>query len=125
MEEGRVIELLAAHADRLNDPSAPLPEPRPEEMKYLAPLMEIAERLKATLVPVEPSAAFVRSLRRELVEAARRRQTPSQRSRRGWIIGAAALGSALSVAGVVALILRLRRERFQPQPSAGPAGVHP
>ncbi|HEY77092.1 MAG TPA: hypothetical protein G4O00_13120 [Thermoflexia bacterium] len=125
MEERRAAELLAAHADRLNDPSVTAPEPTPEEMAYLTPLMEIAERLKETLVPVEPPATFVRSLRRELVDAARRRQSATQRLHRGLVIGAAALGSVLSLAGVVALILRRRRGRLHAQPSAGTAGVHP
>ncbi|HID89659.1 MAG TPA: hypothetical protein EYP52_08125 [Anaerolineae bacterium] len=125
VEERRAIEVLAAHADRLNDPSAPSPDLSLEEMVYLGPLMEVAERVKKTLVPVEPPAAFVQSLRKELIEAARRRRSATQRLHRGLVIGAAALGSMLSLAGVVALILLHRRGRLRPQPSAGPAGVHP
>ncbi len=124
MEERRAAEILAAHADRLNGLPGQAPEPTPEETAYLAPLMEIAERLKETLVPVGPSEAFVRSLERELVEAARRQQATPPRFRRGLVIGAAAIGSVISLTGVIALILRHRR-RLSPHPSAGPAGVHP
>jgi len=122
-KERRVTEILAAHAERLTNSSAPPVELSPGEAAYVGPLMEIAERLKETLVPVEPPAAFVRSLGRELVEAARRRHAAAQRFRRGILIGAAALGSALSVAGVVTLVLLRRRTRFHPQPSPGPAGT--
>ncbi|HIE38751.1 MAG TPA: hypothetical protein EYH30_07235 [Anaerolineales bacterium] len=92
----------------------------PWERESLAPrLAEVAERLQRVMVPVEPSTAFVRSLGQELIEASRRRQEATRRLRRGLIIGAAALGSAASVAGVVALVLLRRRAHAGPQPAPG------
>lgn len=84
-----------------------------EEELVLPILAEMAERLQRTMMPVEPPTAFVRSLGQELVEAARRRRESVHRLRRGLLIGAAALGSAVSVAGVVAVVLLWRR-RAQP-----------
>ena len=78
---------------------------------YRDSLRELSERLQRAMRPVEPSAAFVHSLGRELVEAARRRQRTARRLRRGLLIGAAALGSAASVAGVTLLLLRRRALR--------------
>ncbi|MGD1995716.1 MAG: hypothetical protein PVH62_02975 [Anaerolineae bacterium] len=112
MRRERAVELLVAHAGALNDPSGD-PDLTPEEEAYLRPLMGLAERLKRVMVPVEPSADFVRNLGQELVGAARRQQSAAKRLRRAIIIGAAALGSALSVAGVVVLILLRRRGHAQ------------
>lgn len=72
-------------------------------------MMELTNRLRQAMVPVEPSAAFVRSLGQELVAAARRTPRMSPRLRRGILIGAAALGSVASVAGVVTVVLLRRR----------------
>ena len=120
IEGRRAADILSAHADHLIDPSASAVDAAPDELSYLRPLMELAERLRCTMVPVEPSATFVQSLGRELIEAARRRQAATQRLRRGIVIGAAALGSALSLAGLVALVLVRRRARPHPRPSSGP-----
>jgi len=73
---------------------------------------ELVERIRQVLVPVEPSAAFVRSLGRELVEASRRQRQTARRLRRGLVIGAAALGSAVS-AGLVTLLLLRRRAHMR------------
>ncbi len=78
-------------------------------------MTDLADQLKQVMVPVEPSAAFVRSLGQELVEASRRQQRAGRRIRRRLVVGAAALGSALSVAGVVTVILLRRRGRTQAQ----------
>lgn len=114
MEKQRVTQALAAHADRLIGRTGETVRMTPQEAKQLRPLMDVAEHLKAAMIPVEPSTAFVRTLGRELVEAARHQQTAARRLRRGLVIGAAAVGSALSVAGLVTLILRRRRSEIQP-----------
>ncbi len=77
-------------------------------------LDEIEGLLQRTLVPVEPPAAFVHSLGRELVKASRRSQRLTKRARRGLIIGAAALGSAASIASVVTLLLLRKRAQSTP-----------
>lgn len=119
MEEERAIEALIAQADRLSGLPRKTVDLTLEEEAHLRPLMEVAERLKMAMVPMEPSTAFVRSLGRELMETARHQQTAARRlRRRGVVIGAAALGSALSVASVVTLIL-LRRRTHIPHPASG------
>ncbi|MFQ6057473.1 MAG: hypothetical protein ACE5MB_01160 [Anaerolineae bacterium] len=121
MENQLLAEILAVHANELN-------EERQRKEAYLSlfpayrdklePLLSLAERIKGVLTPQKPSAAFRRHLGQGLMAAAR--QTVAQGARRPvrslrpvilW--GAAALGSALSLAGLVALFLRFRLgERF-------------
>ncbi len=81
---------------------------RGEDEITSASLRELSERLQQAMRPVEPSAVFVRSLGRELVEASRRQRETARRLRRNLLIGAAALGSVASVAGVAFLLLRRR-----------------
>jgi len=74
----------------------------------LESLMVVAEKVKNALLPVEPSPAFVRGLHRNLLAMAGRNRprTPAY-ARRGLLIGAAALGSALSL-GIIAYVIRAR-----------------
>jgi len=80
-------------------------------------LLDLAEELQRVLVPVEPNARFRQQLRSQLSLAARRRRYDAkpglfQQHRRGILIGAAAVGSAASIAGViVAFVLRYRHSR--------------
>jgi hypothetical protein len=65
---------------------------------------------------VEPSAAFVRSLGKELVDSAKRQITLKKRVRRAVVIGAATLGSLVSIASVVgAIIFVIARLRARAQ----------
>jgi len=89
------------------------------EGKIEEELEEIAGQLRQVMVPLKPPVAFVRSLGQELVEASRHQQKATRRLRRGLIIGAAALGSVASVAGVVTLLLRRKRAHAQPHPAHG------
>ncbi len=79
-----------------------------------AGLRALAAELSIALAPVAPRAPFRLELGRELAAVARQRQSPRivlQRPpsyRRGILIGAAAVSSAVSVAGLVALIWRRR-----------------
>jgi len=82
-------------------------------------LARISERLQQLLVPVEPPLAYVRSLRVELIEAARRRQERAHRLRRILLVGAAIAGSVASVAGVTAFLLLRRRARAHPPVAVG------
>jgi len=113
MAEKVLIEILASHADQLIKGGA-------REGDYLCreelgPLLTVAEKVKRALVPVEPAPAFRRRLRKGLLAAAHQRlaRQPADRglalgSRRGILIGAAALGSAVSVVGVIAYLVRSR-----------------
>ena len=119
MSDNVVVEVLAAHADHLMDDG---PESEdylnlfPAYRAELTPLLEIAERVKAALVPVTPSPAFEAGLKQDLLEAAIQRAEEKEEKkrvsflrRRGVLIGAAAVGSALSVAGIIAALLLRQR----------------
>jgi hypothetical protein len=119
MRDKVVAEVLAVHADHLvggktnsEDYLSLFPAYRAD----LAPLLRIAERVKAALVPVTPSPAFEAGLRQDLLAAAIQRaigRSPEKPvpflRRRGFLIGAAAVGSALSVAGIVAALVWRQR----------------
>jgi len=118
MTEEHVTEVLAAYTEGLIEQSetALLFNVTEEEHNRLAPLFQLAERLQQSMRPVQPSAAFVRTLGRELVDNARRRIMVTKRLRRAALIGAAALGSLLSIASVVgAIVLVVARLRARAQ----------
>ncbi len=80
-------------------------------------LRVLAAELRLALAPVAPRASFRSELGRELAAVARQRRAPRivlQRPpnyRRGLLIGAAAVSSAVSVAGLVALLWHQRAQR--------------
>ena len=117
MEEKVIAEILAAHADQLNkgrgkgsDYLAMFPDYQ-EELK---PLLETAEKVKGSLALVEqPAPAFCQSLHDDLLAAGQRRLAEGEpqlaRSHgRQIFIRAAALGTAVSVAGAIAYFIRSR-----------------
>jgi len=116
MEEKVLAEILAAHADQLkkgqgkgSDYLAMVPDYRDK----LQPLLETAEKVKEVLEPVEPAPAFYRSLYDDLLAAGRRRlagEVPqlARSHRKQILIGAAAVGSAVSVAGAIAYFIHSR-----------------
>jgi hypothetical protein len=119
MSDNVIVEVLAAHADQLIGDGAESEEYInlfPTYRAELTPLLGIAERIKATLVPVAPSPAFEAGLKQDLLAAAIKRAEEKEEKRRvsflrrrGVLIGAAAVGSALSVAGIVAALLLRQR----------------
>ncbi|MGC8780612.1 MAG: hypothetical protein ACP5UQ_07075 [Anaerolineae bacterium] len=97
----------------------------------LAPYLGMARELASLIVPVQPRSEFRADLYEELMERARRRQTaglpvveiapaegiPARFARwivngptqdRRWVWGAAAVGSAVSLAGLATLVWRRR-----------------
>ena len=84
----------------------------------LEPLIATARLLKTFLVPMRPSSEFREGLREGLLTAAGQRPPAGSTQhplwhewrarRRELVIGAAAVGSAVSLAGVAALIIRAR-----------------
>ena len=114
MEDRVLAEILAAHADQLkkgqgrgSDYLAMFPDYQ-EELK---PLLETAEKVKQVLEPVEPASAFCQSLHEDLLAAGRRRLAEgvpqlARSSRKQVLIGAAALGSVVSVVGAIAYFIR-------------------
>ena len=113
MDTREIREILAAHADEMVSPS-PGPSPSFSRHDRVQGLLDLAEQVQGLLVPVEPNAHFRRRLHGDLVLEAQRRQTEGETSplvqhRKGILIGAAAVGSVASVAGLaIALVLRRR-----------------
>lgn len=118
MDKKRATEVLSAHAEELLGRPQAMRQASPtkEEVSQLAPLFQLAEQVYGTMQPVQPSAAFVHSLGQELMDGAKRQVALTKRLRRAVLIGAAAVGSLLSIASVIGavvfLIVRLR-ERAQ------------
>jgi hypothetical protein len=119
MNEQMMAEVLAAHADQLLRGEAREAEYLalfPEYRKELEPLLALARQTKETLASVRPSEAFRKRLRQELLTAAKQEteasaSTERPRWRQPWVIGAAALGSVISVASAVGVITYLRRSK--------------
>jgi hypothetical protein len=110
--EGKVlVEILAAHADQLNKGQGKGSDYLtmfPDHQEKLKPLLEMAEKVKGVLAPVEPAPAFCQSLYEDLLAAGQRRlagEIPqlAKGHRRQLLIGAAAVG-----AGALAYFIRSR-----------------
>ena len=124
MADKGLVRLLATHSDDGN-------QGRTERKVYLrqagspleesGSLLHLAEQLKQALVPVQPSPKFVQNLLRQLVVINKKEpaQRPVRSYRRGVVIGAAAVGSALSVIGIVAYLVRNRLQMKARVASAG------
>jgi hypothetical protein len=114
MDEERMTEALSAYVGGLSEGSGiELPV---KEREQLVPLLRLADQLQQTMRPVEPSLAFVRSLRDELEKEAQRQIALRKRKRRFAVIGAAAVGSVVSVAslvGAIVVLVRWLRTRTQ------------
>jgi len=116
MEDKVLAEILAAHADQLKKGQGKGSDYLvmfPEYQEKLEPLLETAEKVKQVLEPVEPAPAFCQSLHEDLLAAARRKlagEVPQLARSHGRqiLIRAAALGSAVSVAGAIAYFIRSR-----------------
>lgn len=107
MNKGDVIEVLAAHADQLNNPNVKTGNlTRNDQVQGL---LDLAEQLQGILVPVEPSTHWRRRLHGDLILEAQRREAVApnlfQQHRKGIIIGAAAVGSVASVLGVIGVVI--------------------
>ena len=115
MDRRTVADILAAHADRLNQGRAEMAASPPvsaEQLSALGPLMQVAERVQGALAPVQPSPTFVRQLGQQLIATtSHSRKAMTQRTRRAILIVAAALGSAVSIASAVGVVIWLIRRR--------------
>ena len=125
MNKKHMVEALTAHAEKLvgrsdhitsNDLANDLTN---EERKQLTPLIQLSERLHQNLKPIQPSAAFVSSLGKELKGQAQRQIAMRKRKRRVLVISAAAVGSVVSIASIVgAILLVIARLRARSQTQA-------
>lgn len=120
MDERTLADILAAHADRLAEGQrgdAAWQDVRSEQLAALEPLMRLAERVQGTLAPVQPNPTFVRQLSQQLIStASQSRKAMTQRTRNAILIVAAALGSVVSVASAVGIVIYLIRHRARIQP---------
>ena len=124
MTDQRAVELLAAHADALIGRSEGLQQAdmTDHERDQMTHLFQLAARLQQRMQPVQPPAAFVRSLKAELINSARRQAVLTERKRRSVLIGAAAVGSVVSIASVVgAIVFLVPRLRARAQARVAPA----
>ena len=138
MADREWIEILATHADKLNagvNEEAEYLATLPEHQDTLQPLLALARKVKDALSPVKPDPAFCENLHLRLLAAAHQRSasrlslraepqaegsTKSQRPvhlfrrhRKEILIGAATLGSVVSVAGIVAYWIHTRAAKAQ------------
>ncbi len=126
MTQKEIEDLLAAHADALNQEeelSEQLLAEHAEQADELVPLFQLATVLKAALTPVS-APAFKTKLGHELVNygppVVVLGRSVSKRKAKAWLALAAA-GSVISVAGVVALLLRRVRTMEDVAPQASTA----
>ena len=124
MNKRRTAEVLAAHAEGLIGGAQVMQrlDVTAEERDHLFPLFQLAEQLQQGMQPVQPSAAFVRSLGRELVDNASSQTALAKRPRRAVVIGAAVMGSLVSIASVVgAVVFVVSRSRARARTLHAPA----
>src|SRR5512140_1601262 len=75
-------------------------------------ILSMVDRVRDTLVPIQPSPRFVRELGYHLVDSASRgQQSLIRRYRTAIVIGVAAAGSLASAVGVAAVLLRQKNRR--------------
>lgn len=115
MKKRELQDLLALHADHLvagRDQTEELLAWYGGEVPDLAPLLQMAQRLRRALLPVSPRPGFVQQLQQDLRQGNRQLTVTVPESPRisTWL-GAMTLGSLLSLIGV---ILFLRRQRSRP-----------
>lgn len=109
------IALLSTKHDRTRRTNTP-PEPARDDERSTA-LRALAAALSQALTPVAPSASFRTELARDLAAVARQKASPQiilqrpRSHRRVILIGAAAVSSAVSVAGLIAYIWRHRSQQ--------------
>jgi hypothetical protein len=102
MDERKMAELLNQQAEHLLAGGDPV-----TDLVAIAPLLDLARRLKAALVPVAPRPQFVAGLKMQLAAGARRR-VPARRTHPGWY-WLAGVGGFAYVAGLTFVSFRVAR----------------
>jgi len=123
MKKRELAAILSAHADGLikgNDTSDQFLTEYPEDAAELGPLFHLAAAVQAALIPVKAPVAFVNRLRNDLLT-----HTPPKiaikapvSGQKILLMGMAAAGSVLSVAGIALLVWRRLK-------TSGEAGQQP
>lgn len=112
MTEEQTAELLAVYVDQLisGEETALDVEMTPQEREEIEALFQLSARLQRNLNPVQPSRDFTQALKDDLVEKAQRQIEAQKKRRKVTIIGAAALGSVVSIASLIgAIVLLVKR----------------
>lgn len=108
MNDKLAREILSMHADVLST-GIDVTETLARRYPDIAPLLTLAQTLQAKMEMKEVSAEFVQHLYQELMGATvptTAAATATQRQTPGWMMGAAAVGSA--VTGIAAVVLARR-----------------
>lgn len=121
MKKQELLDLLADHAQALNDEGAErldtatwLVDDGPAARgSSVVALLQLAQAVKRVLVPVEPSALFQSELRAKLERGESEAAGKRPFSREVWL-GAAAAGAV----GLLFLIVRLLSNRSRPAATA-------
>lgn len=127
MKRKELLNLLANHADALNRAADPAALDSTGwlanyglagNVRSIISLLQIAKAVKQVLIPVRPSTLFRDELGQRLEVAEPTATSPLRR--RVWV-GAAAVGSILSLVGITLLLmrrLRLPSNRSRPMTTA-------
>jgi len=82
-------------------------------------LRKLVQLLRKTLVPISPRAEFTQTLKGELTVSANQLLTTRQQRRRRWLVLGGAVGSVVSLLGLIAaLLLRRRGQDLRPNKTA-------
>ena len=117
MKRKQIAEILMAHAEGLladEDRTDSILRSYPAEAPQLRPLLTLARLVKQALVPVAPEPAFVYTLQAQLAKAEVEQASAWQElkgRRLGWV--GAAVGSALSLAGLILWFRHARLNRAE------------
>lgn len=111
MRRRALADLVSQHLENFEDGAARSAADNEDGQRDLEALLPTIHRLRDTLVPVEPSPQFRDALAAKL-EAAwheqRRQERVRDEQRRLFFFRAAAVGSFISVAALVAMVVRSR-----------------
>ncbi len=115
MDDRVAAEILSAYTDRLIQGQRGiegLPYPGYTHGASLSVLTQLAENIQDVLVPVQPDPTFVRQLGKQLVATtSESRKAATDRTRKAVVMSAAVLGSAVSLASAIGLVVYLVRHR--------------
>jgi hypothetical protein len=114
-------DVSTPHLEETKVPSAPVKRVSADILS-LAPFLALVRELAAEIIPMRLRVEFRDELQRELMAAARQQYArdlliwstpaPAQtKTSRRWVLGAATLGSAVSLASIVAAYYMRHRHR--------------
>ncbi len=122
MDDRIAAEILSAYTDRIlqgQHGTEGLPYPGSAQKASLSTLLQLTENIQDVLVPIQPDPTFVRQLGKQLVATtSERRKAATDRTRKAVVVSAAVLGSAVSLASAIGLVVYLVRHRGRLHPGA-------